>query len=151
MPMRAGVTFFCVLAIVASPLAIAQMDRTPPRVVPSEELDQYWTMTNTSVNADVPNVGRNMDQPGCATVSFVVEKDGTTSTIKVQRVVPEGDLGKVAKSVAAGLRFDPTAVNAGRSRVFSWLIFPFNLPKDPAARTAVMKQCQIDRIDWKDR
>jgi hypothetical protein len=151
MPMRAGVTLLCVLATFASPLAFAQMDLTPPRVVPSEALSQYWTMTNTSVDADVPNFGRNMDQPGCATVSFVVEKNGTTSTIKVQRVVPEGDLGKVAKSVAAGLRFEPTAVNAGRSRVFSWLIFPFNLPKDPAARTAVMKQCQIDSIDWKDR
>lgn len=140
------------LAFLASSLASAQsMDQTPPRVVPSEQLEKYWVMSNTSVDADVPNFGRNMDQPGCATVSFVVEKNGTTSTIKVQRVVPEGDLGKVAKSVAAGLRFDPTAVNAGRSRVFSWLIFPFNLPKDPAARTAVMKQCQIDRIDWKDR
>ncbi|HVV96368.1 MAG TPA: energy transducer TonB [Rhodanobacteraceae bacterium] len=140
------------LAFLTSSLASAQsMDQTPPRVVPSEQLDKYWVMSNTSVDADVPNFGRNMDQPGCATVSFVVEKNGTTSTIKVQRVVPEGDLGKVAKSVAAGLRFDPTAVNAGRSRVFSWLIFPFNLPKDSAARTAVMKQCQIDKIDWKDR
>jgi hypothetical protein len=108
-------------------------------------------MSNTSVDADVPNYGRNMNQPGCATVSFVIEKNGTTSTIKVQRVVPEGDLGKVAKSVAAGLRFEATAHNAGKDRVFSWLIFPFNLPADPAARTAVMKQCQIERIDWKDR
>jgi hypothetical protein len=138
--------------VFASSFAAAQsMDHTPPRVIPSEQLDKYWAMTNMSVNADVPNVGRNMNEPGCATVSFVVEKDGTTSTIKVQRVVPEGDLGKVAKSVAAGLHFEATAFNAGKDRVFSWLIFPFNLPADPAARTAVMKQCQIDRIDWKDR
>jgi hypothetical protein len=126
-------------------------DQTPPRVVPSEQLDKYWVMTSTSVDADVPNFGRNMNQPGCATVSFVVEKNGTTSTIKVQRVVPEGDLGKVAKSVAAGLRFEATAVNAGKDRVFSWLIFPFNLPADPAARTAVMQKCFIEKLDWKDR
>jgi hypothetical protein len=139
-----------VLSILATSLASAQMDQTPPKVIPSEQLDKYWVMTATSVDADVPNVGRNMNQPGCATVSFVVEKNGTTSTIKVQRVVPDGDLGKVAKSVAAGLKFEATALNAGKDRVFSWLIFPFNLPSDPAARTAVMKQCQIDRIDWKD-
>jgi hypothetical protein len=138
------------LCVLASSLASAQIDKTPPKVIPSEELDKYWVMMATSVNADVPNYGRNMNQPGCATVSFVVEKNGTTSTIKVQRVVPEGDLGKVAKSVAAGLRFEATALNAGKDRVFSWLIFPFNLPADPAARTAVMKQCQIDRIEWKD-
>lgn len=137
--------------LLASSLASAQMDQTPPKVIASEQLDKYWVMTNTSVDADVPNYGRNMNQPGCATVSFVVEKNGTTSTIKVQRVVPEGDLGKVAKSVAAGLRFSATAHNAGKDRVFSWLIFPFNLPADPAARTAVMKQCQIDKIEWKDR
>jgi len=133
-------------------LAAAQstMDQTPPKVVASEQLAKYWVMTNTSVDADVPNFGRNMNVPACATVSFVVEKNGTTSTIKVQRVVPDGDLGKVAKSVASGLRFDATALNAGKDRVFSWLIFPFNLPQDAAGRTAVMKQCQIDRIDWKD-
>jgi hypothetical protein len=139
-----------VAGVVASSLASAQMDQTPPKVVASEQLAKYWVMTNTSVDADVPNFGRNMNVPACATVSFVVEKNGTTSTIKVQRVVPDGDLGKVAKSVAAGLHFEATALNAGKDRVFSWLIFPFNLPQDPAARTAVMKQCQIDRIDWKD-
>ena len=139
------------LGVLLTSVASAQMDQTPPKVIASEQLDRYWVMSNTSVDADVPNYGRNMNQPGCATVSFVVEKNGRTSTIKVQRVVPEGDLGKVAKSVAAGLTFVPTAHNAGKDRVFSWLIFPFNLPADPAARTAVMKQCQIDKIDWKDR
>jgi hypothetical protein len=140
---------FALVAFLVASTAFAQ-DQTPPKVIASEQLDKYWVMSATSVEADVPNVGRNMNQPGCAAVSFVIEKTGTTSTIKVQRVVPDGDLGKVAKSVASGLRFDATAVNAGRDRVFSWLIFPFNLPSDPAARTAVMKQCQIDKLDWKD-
>jgi hypothetical protein len=143
---------FATIGLIAVSTAAAQsMDRTPPRVIASEQLDKYWVMSNTSVDADVPNFGRNMNQPGCAAVSFVIEKDGKTSTIKVQRVVPEGDLGKVAKSVAAGLHFEATAHNAGKDRVFSWLIFPFNLPADPAARTAVMKQCVIDKLDWKDR
>jgi len=140
-----------VFAMLFSCAALAQsMDQTPPRVIASEQLAKYWVMTNTSVDADVPNFGRNMNQPGCATVSFVIEKNGTTSGIKVQRVVPEGDLGKIAKSVAAGLHFEATALNAGKDRVFSWLIFPFNLPADPAARTAVMQQCVVDKLDWKD-
>ena len=138
--------------LLGAPFAAAQsMDQTPPRVIASEQLSKYWVMSNTSVNADVPNFGRNMNEPGCAAVSFVIEKNGSTSTIKVQRVVPEGDLGKVAKSVAANLHFDATVINAGKDRVFSWLIFPFNLPADPAARTAVMKQCVIEKLDWKDR
>ena len=139
------------VAILASSLAAAQsMDQAPPRVIQSEQLNKYWVMTNTSVDADVPNFGRNVNQPGCATVSFVIEKNGSTSNLKVQRVVPDGDLGKVARSVASNLHFEATVVNAGKDRVFSWLIFPFNLPADPAARTAVMKQCYIEKLDWKD-
>ena len=137
---------------IAPLVASAQsMDQSPPRVIQTEQLSKYWTMSNTSVDAEVPNFGRNMNQPGCATVSFVIEKTGTTSNVKVQRVVPDGDLGKVAKSVAASLHFEATALNAGKDRVFSWLIFPFNLPADPAARTAVMQQCYVEKLDWKDR
>ena len=140
-----------IACFLASLPAMAQMDRTPPRVIASQELSKYWVMTNTSVDADVPNFGRNMNQPGCAAVSFVIEPDGSTSTIKVQRVVPDGDLGKVAKSVASGLHFEATALNAGKDRVFSWLIFPFNLPADKAGQTAVMQKCLIEKLDWKDR
>ena len=138
--------------LIAPVVASAQsMDQSPPRVIQTDQLSKYWTMSNTTVDAEVPNYGRNMNQPGCATVSFVIEKNGTTSNVKVQRVVPEGDLGKVAKSVAASLRFEATALNAGKDRVFSWLIFPFNLPAEPAARTEVMKQCYVEKLDWKDR
>lgn len=129
---------------------LAQNTDTAPRVVPSEKLDGWWVMANTSLHADVPNLGRNVDAPGCATVSFVIEPDGRTSTIKVQRVEPEGDLGRVAASVASNLHFIPTAFNAARTRVFSWLIFPFNLPDDKAAASAVMQRCHITDLAWKD-
>lgn len=140
---------FMAFAVCASAGA-QSMNQAPPHVVPSEKLASYWTMINSSVQADVPNYGKNLQQPGCATVSFVVEKDGNTSSAKVQRVVPEGDLAKVALSVVSTLHFEPTAFNAGRERVFSWLIFPFNLPKDPAARTAVMQKCLIEHLGWND-
>lgn len=141
---------------VVSPLALAcsagafAQSTLPPRVVPADKLAGYWVMDTSSVQADAPNYGKNIQQPGCATVSFVVEKDGRTSTIKVQKVAPEGDLGKIAASAAAHLRFEPTVSNSGRDRVFSWLIFPFNLPADPAQRTAVMQRCAVDTLDWKD-
>ena len=141
---------FIALAVCASASA-QSMNQAPPRVVASEKLANYWTMINSSVQADVPNYGKNLNQPGCATVSFVVEQNGNTSTAKVQRVVPAGDLATVALSVVSTLHFEPTAFNAGRERVFSWLIFPFNLPKDPAARKAVMQKCLIEHLDWNDR
>lgn len=141
---------FMAFAVCASASA-QSMNQSPPQVVTSEKLASYWTMISSSVQADVPNYGKNLNQPGCATVSFVVEKNGNTSTAKVQRVVPEGDLAKVALSVVSTLHFEPTVFNAGRERVFSWLIFPFNLPKDPAARTAVMQKCLVKNLGWNDR
>lgn len=130
--------------------AFAQSD-APPRVVVPDKLAGSWVLVNSSVEADVPNIAKNISSPGCAAVSFVVEKDGSTSTIKVQRVVPQGDLAKIAQSMAKNMRFEPTVSNAGRDRVFSWLIFPFNLPQEAAARTAVMQQCQIAKLGWNDR
>ncbi len=138
------------LLLASAGVSAQSMNQAPPTVVPSERLENYWTRAAATIDAHVPNHGRNLNVPGCATVSFVVESNGTTSTVKVQNVVPEGDLGKVAASVAAGMRFEPTAFNAGRKRVFSWLIFPFNLPSEPAARTAVMQKCQITKLGWKD-
>jgi outer membrane biosynthesis protein TonB len=136
--------------LACSGTAVAQSD-APPRVVVPDKLSGSWVLINSSVEADVPNIAKNISSPGCAAVSFVVEKDGSTSTIKVQRVVPKGDLAKIAESMARNIRFEPTVSNAGRDRVFSWLIFPFNLPQDTAARTAVMQQCQIDKLSWNDR
>ncbi|MDR2012961.1 MAG: energy transducer TonB [Rhodanobacter sp.] len=139
-----------VIVLTSAASAFAQSDALP-RVVAPEKLSQHWVMIPSSIEADAPNYGKNILDPGCAAVSFVVEKDGSTSTVKVQRVVPEGDLSKVAASAAAHMRFEPSVANRGRDRVFSWLIFPFNLPADPAQRSAVMQKCQIDKLGWKDR
>jgi hypothetical protein len=140
-----------VLFVLACSGAVFAQSDAPPRVVVPDKLAGSWVLITSSVEADVPNIAKNISAPCCAAVSFVVEKDGSTSTIKVQRVVPQGDLAKIAQSMAKNIRFEPTLSNAGRDRVFSWLIFPFNLPQDAAARTAVMQQCQIDKLGWNDR
>lgn len=140
------------LAALAGPAAAqTTMSEAAPRIVAPEKLEGYWAMLRASLEADVPNFARNVDVPGCATVSFVVEPTGATSTVRVQKVVPEGDLARVAASLARNLRFEPTAFNAARERVFSWLIFPFNLPPDRAAASAIMQRCHLTGLDWSDR
>ena len=121
-----------------------------PRSVTPETLARYWVLIQSSLEASVPLGGKGMDQPGCATVSFVVEKNGRASNIKAQKVYPPGDLGAVAVSAAASLEFEPSMANAGRDRVFSSLIFPFNMPPDPAARTEIMRNCVIEPLRWSD-
>lgn len=128
-----------------APVAFAQK---LPRSVAPDDLDEYWVMMKSSVEGNAPLGGKNMDQPGCAAVSFIVEKNGRTSNVSIEKVVPEGGLGELAASIASNLEFEPTIVNAGRDRVFSSLIFPFNLPAEAEAREAIMRQCVIPARRW---
>lgn len=126
--------------------AFAQKVDNAPKAVKPDRLSQYWTLDNNSVEAEVPNMARGIAAPTCAAVSFVVEADGSTSRVKVQKVVPESQLRGIAESMGKHIRFNPTTTNMGRDRVFSWLIFPYNMPSDPAQRTAVMQPCLLDNI-----
>lgn len=128
-----------------TPLANAQM---APRSVKPEDLEKYWVMMKSSVEGNAPLGGKNMDQSGCAAVSFIVEGNGRASHITVEKVEPPGGLGELASSIVSNLEFVPTIINAGRDRVFSSLIFPFNLPPDPQARTAIMQKCVIPARRW---
>lgn len=130
---------------VLSPVAYAQK---VPRSVAPDDLAKYWVMMNSSVEGDAPIGGKNLDVPGCASVSFIVEKNGSTSNVKVQKVEPVRDLGPMAASIAKNLKFEPTIANAGLERVFSSLIFPFNLPPDPEARKIIMQRCVIKPLRW---
>lgn len=135
--------------VLISAAAVAQRQ---PRMVAPDDLAKYWVLVNESVQGDAPMFGKGMDVPTCATVSFVVEGTGSTSSVKVQRIVPEGpDLAKLALSIGAHLKFEPSVTNGGRDPVFSWLIFPLNLPTDPAARSELMKPCVIERLRYADR
>ena len=125
--------------------AFAQMT---PRSVKPEDLENYWVLIKSSVQGDAPLGGKNMDQSGCAAVSFIVEGNGRASNITIEKVEPPSGLGELARSIAAHIEFEPTMSNAGRDRVFSSLIFPFNLPEDPDARQAIMQKCVIPARRW---
>jgi hypothetical protein len=129
-----------------------------PQVIPPERLANYWLLAQSPV-ANAPNSGRNLDAPSCAAVSYIVEKDGGTSNAKLERLVPDGDLGKFAVSVVAGMKFAPAKQNLGKERVFTYVVIPFNLPDaaaanaaDRAKRASVLAGCKLDSFkqDGKD-
>lgn len=147
-PLRAAV----VLAAAFGCIQVhAQKVEAAAKAVKPDRLAFYWSLDNSSVEADVPNTARGIAAPTCAAVSFVVESDGSTSHVKVQKVVPESQLRGIAESMGKHIRFNPTTNNMGRDRVFSWLIFPFNMPADAERRTAIMQPCAIDSIAVGDR
>jgi hypothetical protein len=129
-----------------------------PQIIPPERLGNYWLLAQ-SPQANAPNSGRNLDAPSCAAVSYIVEKDGSTSHSKLEKLVPDGDLGKFAVSVVAGMQFAAAKQNLGKDRVFTYVVIPFNLPDaastsvaDRTQRASVLAACKLDNFkqDGKD-
>lgn len=123
-----------------------------PQVIPPERLANYWLLAQPG-DANAPNSGRNLNAPSCAAVSYIVEKDGSTSQAKLERLLPEGDLGKVAVGVVAGMRFAAAKQNLGKERVFTYVVIPFNLPDanspnaaDRAKRAQALAACKLDNF-----
>jgi hypothetical protein len=113
------------------------------RAVPPDQLDHYWLRTNTELDVDVPNFGKNLDKPTCSAVTYTIGSDGVTRDIVVRRTVPAGDLALVAKSAVADLHYAPASGNDAREPVFTYIVMPFNLPADPAARAKITAACKL--------
>ena len=122
------------------------------QLVSPERLANYWLLATTG-DANVPNSGRNLQAPSCAAVSYAIEKSGTTSQVKLERLVPDGDLGKVAVSMISGLRFAAAPQNRGKDAVSTYMVVPFNLPDanssnaaERALRTHALAACKLDNF-----
>ncbi|UXI68889.1 energy transducer TonB [Tahibacter amnicola] len=126
--------------------------QTSPRPVAPKDLAKYWLVSSTSLEALVPNSGRNMDKPSCASVAYVIEANGTTSNIRLEKLYPASDLGSVATSVVQNLRYVPGPNNQGVVPVATRVVLPFNLPpvqgtperqaQITAYRERVLAQCE---------
>lgn len=128
-----------------------------PMVIPPDRLGHYWLLDPASAQARVPNSGHGLDAPTCAAVSYIVEKNGTTSHVKLERMSPQSKLGQVAVNIVAGMQFAPASSNLGKDRVSTYVVIPFNLPPasdtkpaDRALRERVLGACQLDK-SAKDR
>jgi hypothetical protein len=113
------------------------------RVVQPAQRDNYWEMTNTSLDVDVPNSGVNLSKPTCAAVTYMIGSDGVTRDIVVRKTIPAGDLKTVAASAVKDMHYMPGKDNVGREPVFTYIIIPFNLPADPAARKQITDACTL--------
>jgi len=134
-----------ILAIVALAVSATGAAAISPniRVAQPAELSNYWVMTNTSLNVDVPNSGVNLSKPTCAAVTYLIGSDGVTRDIVVRKTIPAGDLKTVAPSAVKDMHYVPGASNVGREPVFTYIIIPFNLPAEPAARKQITDACML--------
>ena len=111
------------------------------RAVQPDHLVDYWVMTNTSLDVDVPNSGVNLEKPTCSAVTYMIGSDGVTRDIVVRKTIPAGDLKTVAASAVKDMHYVPGVKNFGHQPVFTYIIIPFNLPADPVARKRITDAC----------
>lgn len=137
--MRTSIAMLMWLA--AAPLAFAAVGPNIQAVQPSQ-LPNYWVLANyTTLTADVMNSGVNLEAPTCSAVTYMIGSDGVTRDVVVRKTIPAGDLKFTAASVVQNMRYTAGPDNASRSPVFTYLIVPFNLPTDPAARKRITDAC----------
>ena len=129
-------------ALLVSAVSVAAINPNI-RVVQPAQRDNYWEMTNTSLDVDVPNSGVNLSKPTCAAVTYMIGSDGVTRDIVVRKTIPAGDLKTVAASAVKDMHYMPGKDNVGREPVFTYIIIPFNLPADPAARKQITDACTL--------
>ena len=146
------------LAIAALCAATAAIAAENVRKVAPENLARYWLLeSKTAQQANVPWRGRNLDAPTCAAVAYTIGNDGRTRDVKLEKIVPDGDLAKVAVDVVSRMHFAAAAQNASRLPVRTYVAMPFNLPDanapsaaDRAKRERALQACKLEGYGEKD-
>lgn len=126
------------LALVSAAPALAQSQK-----VDQKDLYHYWILLNTSVQADAPNSGMNLDKPGCAAVTYTIGSDGVPMNVQVAKVEPRSDLGSVASSAVSNFRYGPSLTNKIHQPVSTYYVVPFNSPDDPAQKQKLVDACKL--------
>jgi hypothetical protein len=135
-PFRQALLFGLTLGFVAPVLA-------QPSKVEQKDLYRYWILLNTHVQMDAPNSGLNLFKPGCAAVTYTIGSDGVPMDVQVAKLVPKSDLGPMARSAVSNFRYGPSLTNRVGQPVATYYIVPFNAPKDPAQRKALVDACKL--------
>lgn len=118
-------------------------------LVQPTDLSKWWLVSSTG-DPKMPSYGKGLTTPTCVAVSYRIERGGTTSQVKLEKVAPEGDLGSVAVEIVKGLQYTAAAQNVGKDPVYTYVVMPFNAPevsKGPSAvaeKQRLVDQCHID-------
>ena len=147
-------------AIVASWMAIgmagawAQDDEI--LAINADDLPKLWTRTGGSDQGDL--FGRIKYRAGCASVGYIVESNGTPSSIKVLRSWPDLGFGAATEDMVRSWRFEPTRGNPKRLAVYTVQLFVLTIPgaaMDTGSRIkktidaeAVAQQCAVESVQF---
>ena len=113
-------------------------------VATPEERPAYWMLDRSTVEKNVKTKDVPRGAVGCSAVSFIIEKNGTTSTFKLLRSMPEGQWDEVSRKVVSGLRFTPGEKNPKPDAVFTYLTISYSGPGEKALGSRLKPRVQLD-------
>lgn len=122
--------------------AIPALAAGPP--VAPERVPYYWMVTNSAVEATIPNSGHNMQEPGCASVRYSIGSDGETRDVELGKVVPASDLGPVAVSIVENFHYQAAVENPAERPIRTYYTVQFNMRAlDAHQRERMMAACDL--------
>jgi hypothetical protein len=113
-------------------------------VATPEERHTFWVLDRATVGRNVKPKDVPRGAVGCSAVSFIIEKNGTTSTFKLLRSMPDGQWDDLSRKVVAGLRFTPGDKNPKPDAVYTYLTISFAGRDEKALGTHVRPLVQLD-------
>ncbi len=125
------------LAALAIQTATAQGEDTV-LAVPPDKLAELWVPSH-AVTATYPIGAKRRWQEGCATVGFVIEPDGTTSSLRVLASWPGSEFESPSLEAARKHRYEPAPGNPGREAVYTTHTFTFQVNRN-VVKEAELKQ-----------
>lgn len=144
--MKPVLRVFALTLLAASGSAFA-LERA--HLVQPAELSNWWLVSGTG-DPKMPSYGKGLTTPTCVTVSYRIDRGGKTSQVKLEKAVPEGDLGGVAVEIVKGLTYTAAQKNIGKDPVYTYVVMPFNAPdvnKGPSAaaeRQHILDACKLE-------
>jgi TonB family protein len=156
-----SISTIAIKSLGALTLAFALLTPAPARADSDDVLSmQYADLPKAWTRERGRDQGESMFPPkyraGCARVSFIVERTGKISTIKVLGTYPDTIFGDVVRDMLKSWRFQPTAINAQRMPVYTEHTFVMVAPKadrvigsnrrEKISPTRVANQCALDSL-----
>jgi len=137
-----------VLAVIALSLAAvaatAQSEDDDVIVLAPGERSAYWVLDRATVERNVKPRDVPRGAIGCAAVSFIIERNGSTSTFKLLRSTPEGQWDELSRKVVAGLSFKPGEKNPRAEVVFTYLTITYTGQGNEVLGTHLKPRVQLD-------
>lgn len=142
--LRRSLIMPALLATAGMATAVAAQAQQGARRVAPDRLPGYWQLANDEVEGNVPNIGRNLNAPGCAAVSYTIGANGRTLDVQARRVEPKNsDFGTIAVSLVRNFRYVPSVSNTAQEPVSTYYVVQFNMPADAAQKAALLARCAL--------